>query len=149
MPDDMELFSCRGGNYSIVIFADRIVIRGAILSGSKTYELPLRRIRSLVVERKTVIPFAAAMLLAIIATLISKYNALWFLVNLSPENRWNLSTIALFAGVLFAVPTISRVFFVNVAVSWNGEPPSFRIRFVPAHLGRRLARTFQEATVAS
>jgi hypothetical protein len=60
-----------------------------------------------------------------------------------------VSSIALFAAGLCAIPTLSRALFVNVVISWEGRPKSFLVRFVLAGQGRRLARRFQRISAGS
>jgi hypothetical protein len=111
---------------------------------SNSYELPIRRIRSVIVERKSVMPFATMTTLAAIGAAVARYNSLWFLVNLSPDASGRLGAILVAASILLAVPALSRALFVNITISWDGQPSIFRIRFVSAHRGRGLARKFQE-----
>jgi len=148
MSEMKELLTCRGGKYLISLHADRLVIKGTGWTKAKTYELPLGRVRSVIVERKSVIPFATATLLAAIIALLSKYNALWFLINLTLEERGQFSAVALLASVVSAIPTITRALFVNMTVRWDGEPSCFHLRFVLSSGGRRLARRFQELSAA-
>ena len=147
MPETKELFVCRGGKYVISLHADRMVIKGTGWKNTKTYELPLGRVMSVIVERKSVIPFATATLLAAIIAVLSKYNALWFLINLTLEERGQFSMIALLVSILSAIPTIMRALFVNMTVRWDGEPSCFHLRFVLSSGGRRLARRFHELSV--
>lgn len=149
MPADEKLFSCRGANLSVTLYANKMIIHDVGWTNPKSYELPVKRIRSVIVDRKSLIPFATITILAAIATVIAKYNALWFLINLTPENIGTMSTIGFLASVVFAIPTLSRAAFVNVSITWDGKPASFRMRLVPAHLGRRLARRFQELSAES
>lgn len=111
---------------------------------SKSYELPIERITSVVVERKNVVPFATLTLLSAIVTVVGRYNALWFLVNLSFKNSQMLSATAFFITVLLATPTVFRVLFVRVSITWDGDPTTFRVGFVPVRPGKRLAQKFQE-----
>jgi len=115
----------------------------------RSYELPIDRIRTVVVERKSVIPFATATVLAAVSAVVAKYNALWFIINLTPENMTRISTIAFGLMVLCAIPAMSRALFVSVAISWDGQPASFRARFVPARQGRGLAAKFQAISLES
>jgi hypothetical protein len=116
---------------------------------AKSHELPITSIRSVIVERKSVIPFATIALLAAIVAVIVKYNALWFLVNLNPETETRLSMAAIAVCATSIIPMFSRAIFVNVVISWQGEPSSFRLRFIPTRSGRRLARRFREVSVGS
>jgi hypothetical protein len=60
-----------------------------------------------------------------------------------------LSTTALLATVLCAIPAVSRALFVDILISWGGKPKSFLVRFVPAQQGRRFAKRFQEASTGT
>lgn len=134
---------CRGANCSIILYPDGMVINEGVLSG-RSYKLPLERVTSVIVERKSVVPFATVAVIAAIFTLVTKYNAFWFLVNLTPDNAGKLSTLGILGGIFFAVPALTRALFVNVNVTWSGQPASFHLGFVSAKMGRRLARRFQE-----
>ncbi len=146
---DKQLFSCRGANYSITLYSDRIIMKDTRWANSKSFELPVDRIRSVIVERKSVIPFATVTIVAAILTVFAKYNALWFLANFTAENSGKISTIGLLASIVCAIPTIFRALFVNVSITWDGQPATFRARLVPARLGRRLTERFQELTARS
>jgi hypothetical protein len=148
MHTEDQLIKCRGANCSIILYQRKMIINEGMLSG-RSYDLPLERIRSVIVDRKSVIPFASATILATIFTLVTKYNALWFLMNLSSANTVGLSTIGLLACIAFAGPTIARAFFVNVNVNWDGQPASFHLGFVSVKRGRRLARRFQELSAGN
>jgi hypothetical protein len=67
------------------------------------------------------------------------------LVNLSPENAQMASSIALLLTVICIVPTLFRVLFVSVSITWDGDPTSFRVGFVPVRPGKRLAQKFQQS----
>jgi hypothetical protein len=150
MSEVRKPFSCRGSNYSITLHPDRMVLKSLTWGNTQFYELPTNHIQALIIQRKTVIPFAALTLVAAIATVLLRYNSLWFLINLSAiEARVRMSEIALFIGVISAIPTLLRVVFVNVSVTWDGEPRSFLVRFVSAYRGRRLVRTFRELSMES
>jgi hypothetical protein len=126
-----------------------MIIDHALWMNSKSYELPVERIRAVIVERKSVIPSATVTALTAVVAVLAKYNAFWFLVNFTPENAGRVSVIGLLASIVCAIPTISRALFVNVSIAWDGEPAFFHVRFVPAYLGRRLARRFQELSSGS
>lgn len=142
-------FSCRGANYSIALHSDRMILNHTVWTNSKSYELPVGRIKAVIVERKSVMPFATMTALTAVATVLAKYNAFWFLVNLTPDDIGRFSTIGLLASIVCAIPTISRALFVNVSIAWDGQPTLFQVKFLPAYLGRRLARRFQELSVGS
>ena len=149
MAVDQKLLKCRGGVGTIILYADKMIIDESGWRTVKSHELPVKRIKSVMVERKSVIPFATITVLAVIATVVVKYNALWFLVYLEPPTVAWVSMTTLAISVVSAIPALSRAIFVNVAVTWDGEPASFRLRFVPAHSGRRLARRFLEVSTGS
>ena len=136
---DKNLKVCHGGNYSILLQSEYILLRNSWRRRS-TQRIPLRDIRSVVVERKSVVPFAAITILALIGTTALKYNALWFLLDLSSDNKF--SAAAFIAILIFAAPTLSRILFVNVTISTSTD--SWRVRFVPAPDGKRLVKELQE-----
>ena len=144
MPSQEESFNCGGLVGSINLHNDRMVINSKEWGVSKSYQLPINRIRSVVVERKSVIPFATLTLIAAATTLIARYNALWFIVNLTPQNAQSVSSCALLVSVVSAIPTLIRILFVSVSITWDGNPTSFRVGFVPLRPGKRLAQKFQE-----
>jgi len=145
---DQECLKCRGVG-TITLCRERMIIDESGWVNVKSHELPVKKIKSVIVERKSVIPFATITVLGAIAAAISKYNALWFLVNLSPPTEAWLSMAAIAICVISMIPTLSRTIFVNVVVTWHGEPSSFRLRFVPTHSARRLARRFLEVSTGS
>lgn len=145
---DQECLKCRGVG-TITLCRERMIIDESGWVTVKSHELPVKKIRSVIVERKSVIPFATITVLAAIATAIAKYNALWFLVNLNALTEAWLSMAAIAICVVSIIPTLSRAIFVNVVVTWHGEPSSFRLRFVPTRAGRRLTRRFLEVSTGS
>ena len=116
---------------------------------SRSHELPLQRVNAVIVQRKSVVPFAVFTILSGIAVVLARYNGLWFLYNLTADEEVLISDIALLATILFAIPTISRILFVNVIISWGGGPKSFLIRFVAANQGRRLTRLFERLSTGT
>jgi len=145
LPALEEPFNCSGLVGSIILHNDRMVITGKEWGISKSYQLPIKRIRSVVVERKSVIPFATLTLLASVVAVITGYNALWFLFNLSLKSAQLASSAALFVAVVCAIPTLFRILFVSVSITWDGDPTSFRVGFVPVHAGKRLVQKFQQS----
>ncbi|HXZ98166.1 MAG TPA: hypothetical protein VED24_02235 [Candidatus Acidoferrum sp.] len=103
----------------------------------------------MIVQRKSVVPFAAFTILSCIAAVLARYNGLWFLYNLTADEEVLLSDIALIATILLAISTISRALFVDVIISWAGRPKSFLVRFVPANQGRRLTRLFERLSIGT
>jgi hypothetical protein len=144
LPAVEEPFNCSGLVGSIKLYNDRMVIVSKEWGISKSYQLPIERIKSVVVERKSIVPFATIALLSAIAAVIGRYNALWFLVNLSPENAQVVSSTALLVTALCTIPTFFRGLFVSVSITWDGDPTSFRVGFVPVRPGKRLAHKFQQ-----
>jgi hypothetical protein len=124
-----------------------MVISSLALGVSKTYQLPLKRIKSVVVDRKSVIPFAALTVIAAILTVVIKYNAFWFLLNLTPPVSGFLSSVAFLVAIVSLVPVVLRAVFVNVIITWDGDPTTFRVGFVYMRSGKRLAKKFQESSV--
>lgn len=135
-----EPYTCNGGNYSITLQADQIVLHSKGW-GTRLESVPLREIRSVVVERKSVMPFASLTALAIIAAITLKFNAYWFLVDLSPNSK--IKVIAIIVALILAAPTLSRVLFVNVDIS-SVRNRTWRIRFVTIRSGKRLVTRFHE-----
>jgi hypothetical protein len=144
LPSHEKYFNCGGLVGSINLYNDRMVINSKEWGVSKSYQLPIKRIRSVVVERKSVIPFATLTVIAAATILLARYNALWFLVNLTPQNAQTISSYALLVSVVSAIPTLIRIIFVSVSITWDGNPRSFRVGFVPIRSGKRLAQKFQE-----
>ena len=148
MPVNQEYLRYRGVG-AITLYRDRMIIDESGLGTVKSYELPVNKIRSVIVQRKSIIPFAVITVVAAIVAVIVKYNALWFLVNLEPQTRAQLSMASIAVCAVSMIPTVSRAFFVNVVISWQGEPARFRLRFIPSRAGRRLARRFLEVSTGS
>jgi hypothetical protein len=140
----VEELNCNGLVGSIRLYNDKMLIASKEWGISKSYLLPIERIKSVVVERKSVVPFATLTLLSAIVAVVGRYNALWFLVNLSLTNSRILSATAIFIAALCAVPTLLRALFVRVSITWDGDPTTFHVGFVPVRPGKRLARKFQE-----
>lgn len=140
---------CRGGFGTITLWPDRMVIDEASWRIAKTYALPIMRVQSVIVERKSVIPFATVMILSAVVAVIFKYNAFWFIVNLNPLIENSLSVVALGITLIAMIPALLRSVFVNVQVTWDGDPSYFRLRLVPIRVGRRLANRFQELSEES
>jgi len=146
MPIDKKASRCRGANYTIMLHQDKMVIGNTFLATSTAYEIPINRIKAVIVQRKNVLPFAVVTFLAALAAVIARFNALWFLINLSSPSRESIGTIALLTSGIFAVPTVARAAFVNVIVSWEGQPGSLRVRYVLGYVGRSLAARFREVS---
>ena len=145
MPQIRE-FTCKGLNYEVTLTPDKMVVRGTAWRKTDSHELPVHRINAVIVRRKSILPYAGFTALAVIATVLTRYNALWFLVNLSAREESVGSTVALIAATVFAIPTVWHAIFVDIAISWEGKPKSFLVRFVPERQGRVLARRFHRAS---
>jgi hypothetical protein len=139
-----EPFRCSGTNYSVTLHSKKIELKETKGWNSRSFELPVESVKSVIVERKSVIPFAAVAALSLIATALVKYNAFWFLVNMSPEEALVTAILAAILASVFMIATLLRAFFVNVSIAWEGEPQIFRIRYVSARRGRSLARRILE-----
>ena len=140
-----ELYKCAGWNYAITLdsTSERVIMRHTV-GRTRRYEVPMDRIKSLVVERKSVVPFAALTILSALTTLLIGYGPLPYLIGIGSENIGKSTMIGALACMIFALPSISRLLFVNVYVSWDTNPSSLLIRFVPSQSGKRLADTFLE-----
>ena len=149
MPTAEKRFKCSGLTGSITLNQENLVVDSKEFGFSKSYELPIGRIRAVMIERKSVIPFATLTLLAAVVAVIVRYNGLWFLIPLTPNTAKALSSIGLIAAALCAVPTLARTLFVSVSISWEGEPHSIRIGFVPAQRGKQFAKKLQELSAWS
>ena len=136
-----ESYICNGGNYSILLQTDRMILRPKGWPKGSLHEIPLRDIRSVIVERKSVMPFATLTVMSIITAIALRFNAFWFVVDLSPNSR--IKVLANLAVLILAAPTLSRVLFVNVVISSIANE-SWRIRFVSARSGKRLVTRFHE-----
>ena len=105
--------------------------------------VPLNQVHSVVVERKSMMPVASlASLLGIIGILV-KYNAVWFLFDLSQDISWKLSLIAFLPAMLLAIPTVERALFVNLIIA-SSNTETWRINFVRSKAGRAFASKFLE-----
>ena len=149
MPNDERPLKCRGVFGTIVLRSDGITISESSWKVAKSNDLPLKRVRSVIVERKSVMPFATTLALCLILAIVVKYNGLWFLVDLNPSVSMWICIVLLSIAVISAVPTLLRGIFVNVEVKWDGDPPYFRVRFILNRAGRRLANRFRELSEES
>ena len=116
---------------------------------SHRHEIPLSHVRAVLVERKTVIPFATVTVLALALAVLVKYNPIWFLANLSDKDSTLVSLGALAFAVVFAVPTFLRSTFVSVSVTSEAEQVPVRLGFVASRPANRLAKQFRELSVGS
>jgi hypothetical protein len=138
--------SCRGVNGLITLSKDGITVIGVGLGSTQPHEIRFGEVASVVVQRKSVVPFMTLMILAIIVLLVAKRNLLWFVLNLSPA-QWFIVPIALAIAILCAIPTVLRSIFVNVTVRSRRGP--LMVRLVPARSANRLARRFRETYAGS
>ena len=139
-----RIFKCSGGNYTITLdlALNKMILSQRSFRGTRVYELPLDRIKSVVVERKSVVPFATLTLLAAIATFMMGYGPFWSFMHLNRDSVGNSTMIGALACAIFVIPSISRILFVNVSVSWDGQPSSWLIRLAPSYSGKNLAKIF-------
>jgi hypothetical protein len=144
-----ELCNCQGVGGSIILFPDRMVVKHGGPASSHSHEIPLTQVRAVLVERKSVIPFATVTVLAVVAAILAKYNPVWFLANLSDKDSTLVSFAALSIAVLFVVPVVVRSAFVSVSVSSEGETVPVRLGFVSSRPAKRLTKRFRELSIGS
>jgi hypothetical protein len=149
LPSSEQLIGCRGVNGSINLSEDKMIVRSESFGSVQFREMALNKITTVVVERKSVIPFATLTILAATATALAWYNALWFLINLTQPDILIITVCGFSAAVVCAIPMIFRLFFVNVLVRAEGEPNALIIRFVLVRQAKRLARRFRELSSSS
>jgi hypothetical protein len=121
-----------------------MVIRSEGFGSVEFREVALNKVTAVVVERKSVIPFATLTILASMVTVSAWYNALWFLINLTEQGILMITSGGLSVAVVCAVPMMFRLLFVNVLVRSEGEPNALIVRLVPVRQAKRLARRFRE-----
>ena len=141
-----EPVNCRGINGSISLSKDGLTIIGIGRGSAQPREIRFGDVSSIVVQRKSVVPFATSMILAIIVFLIARYNLLWFLIDLS---RWEpiITSVALVITAICAVAALLRFTFVNVIVRSRRQP--IVLRLVPGRCAKRLVRGFREIYAGS
>jgi len=144
LPSAEKLIGCRGVNGSISLSKDKMVIRSEGFGSVEFREVALNKVTAVVVERKSVIPFATLTILASMVTVSAWYNALWFLINLTEQGILMITSGGLSVAVLCAVPMMFRLLFVNVLVRSEGEPNALIVRLVPVRQAKRLAKRFRE-----
>jgi hypothetical protein len=140
---------CRGANATILLCADKMVIRSSVLGSLKPYEIPITTIRAVVVDRKSVVPFTAMTILAAVITVLASYNALWFLINLTSTQIELVTRVGFTVTILCAIPMMVRAMFVNVIVRSNGDAVVLMARLVPLRSAKGLAKRFRELSVTS
>jgi len=134
-----EPVSCRGINGSITLSRGRMTITG--LDSDQPQDVEFGDVSSVVVQRKSVVPFITSMIVAIVALAVANFNLLWFLIDLY---RWRMfiTPVALPIAILSAIAIVLRVVFVNVTV--RSRRGTLRVRLVPSRSAQRLARQFSE-----
>jgi len=148
MGSGKEVLRCRGLTHSIAFDEERIVLRNLVSWGPRSVELPVKQVEAVVVQRKSVMPFAAGAILAAIATVVLRLglvgpqlNQTGFTDSLA-EATWALVFLML-------IPTLTRAIFVNVLITTQSGVESWRVRYVPAAAGRRLARRFHTVSMVN
>jgi hypothetical protein len=141
-----EAVSCRGINGSIKLSKGKMHLIGGGLGSAQSHEVSYSDVSAVVVQRKSVVPFATLTILAFALALIAKYNALWFVIDLSRIGVF-ITWIGLTIAILSAVPAILRLMFVNVLIRSKGGP--LTVRLVPGRSAKRLARRFSEMSTGS
>jgi hypothetical protein len=139
-----ELVKCRGINGSIILSRDKLVVVGVGL-GSAQHDIKFGDVSSIIVERKSMIPFLTLTILAAIVLLVVRFNLLWFILNLYtiqllviPIAPWLVLAIL----IACVAPTILRLIFVNVSVR-SGVGIS-TLYLVPLRSAKQLASRFSE-----
>jgi len=142
-----ESVRCRGINGSILLSRDKLVAVGVGL-GSAQHDIRFGDVSSIVVERKSMIPFLTLTILAGIVLLVARFNLLWFILNLYTIQMFIIPIapwLALAIAILFGMPTILRLIFVNVSV--RSRAGLLTLRLVPLRSGKLLASRFSEISV--
>ena len=132
-----------GCGFSILLQPREILLQPKRWRMGATQKIPIRDIRSVIVERKTIMPFATLTVLLIILSIALRYNAFWLLLD--PTQTSRMSDLSILAACLSAAPTLSRILFVNVQIS-SKTNNSWCIRFVSARSGKRLVTAFHDLT---
>lgn len=138
-----DSYVCKGANYSVSMNPHTLTVRSKGWRHEFERQIPLGDVRSVVVERKSLVPVASSAILAGIIGVVVKFNALWFIFDLNANISGRLSIIAFLVAALLAIPSFERVFFVNIVISsLNAE--TFRVRFVASNAGKTLTARFLE-----
>jgi len=143
-----KTISCRGANGSIVLSNDKMLIQSSFLRSTPFHEMPLNSIRAVVVERKSVIPFATLTILGSVVTILAQYNALWFMINLEPSQVYLITRVGFSAVILCVILMTLRLVFVNVSVRSEGDSTVLTVRLVPLRPAKRLVRRFRELSAS-
>jgi len=141
-----EKVSCRGINGSINLSRDKVLVVGLASSPTQPHELAYSDVSAVFVQRKSVVPFATLTILIIVVVLVSKYNLIWFVVDLNPVSVF-IAWTGIGIAILCAVITLLRLLFVNVLIRSNQSP--FVVRLVPIRSAKRLARRFSDISAGS
>ena len=143
-----ESVKCRGVNGSINLRADRMQITGGEFGSTQPRDIPFDDVSAIVVERKSVVPFATVLVLTVVVIVVAEYNLVWFLVDLSRYEDLITSGGILIVAVC-AIMILLRMAFVNVSVRSTEQPAASTLRLVPIHCAKRLARRFRELSTGS
>jgi hypothetical protein len=141
-------YVCDGGNYTISMDSQNVVLRQKRRMNKLEDRIPLNSINSVMVQRKSLMPFVTMALLTAVVGTIVRYNSFWFLVDLTPDISTKGSVIAFIIALSFSVSALSRSLFVNVVIT-STDSETWIVRFVTAKSGRRLALKFHELTAES
>jgi hypothetical protein len=126
-----------------------MLIRNGGFSSAQLREIALSKILAVVVERKSVVPFVTFTILAGVATILARYNVLWFLIDLTTDQIRVITSAGVAATVSCAIPMVLRLLFVNVLVRPEGEPKALKVRLVAVRPAKRLAKRFRELSTTS
>jgi hypothetical protein len=135
-----EKVSCRGVNGSIALSQGKVRVVG-LASSTQCQELAYSDVSAVFVQRKSVVPFATLTILTVVVVLVSKFDLLWFIIDLYPISGFVVWTGCGIA-ILCAFVALLRLLFVNVLIRSNRGP--FLVRLVPIRSAKRLARRFSE-----
>ena len=138
-----DSYDCGGGNYSVSMNSETLVISSRSWFHGHPHQIPLNNVRSVIVERKSLMPVASSAVLAGIIGVLLRDSALWFPLDLNSNISGKISVLAFLAATLLAVPTIERAVFVNVIIS-SLNAGTWHVRFVTSNAGRNLAARFLE-----
>lgn len=143
-----EVLRCRGLTHSIALDEERIVLRSLVSWGPRSVKLPVKQVEAVVVERKSVMPFAAGAIFAGVATAILRLGLIE--PQLNPTGfTGSLAEATLALVFLMLIPALTRAIFVNVLITTQSGVESWRVRYVPAAAGRRLARRFHTVSMVN
>lgn len=143
-----ESVKCRGVNGSIYLRENRMQIMGGGFGSTQPRDIPFNEVSAVVVERKSVVPFATVLVLTVVVIVVAEYNMVWFIVDLSRYEAL-ITSGAILSVAVCAVMILLRTMFVNVLVRSTGEGAASTLRLVPIHCAKRLARRFREMSTGS